>query len=332
MTTIAVVAHSGKSLGGGLGELREVLGRRGADPCMWYEVDKSRRAPKRVRRALADGADLVFVWGGDGMVQRCADALADSGVPLAVVPAGTANLFARNLGIPEDIERAVDIGLGGRRRLVDLGVVNGERFAVMAGAGFDAALLRDVDGASKSRLGRMAYVWSGARRLRRSAVRGRVKVDGRVVYEGPISCVLVGNVGALFGGVTVFPDAEPDDGRLEVAVVSADRVCDWVTVLWGAARGAPGASAFVRMYRGRSVRARFDRRVPYELDGGERGAADRLRVDVAPHALVLCVDGDGADVAGDRPSSVGATLLGAAPAGSERSEGPERSEREERGA
>ena len=294
MRTIAVVAHSDKQLGGGLQELRAALARRGADPQLWYEVDKSKRAPKRVRKALDGGADLVFVWGGDGMVQRCADVLADSGVPLAVVPAGTANLLARNLGIPRDIERAVDIGLGGVRRTLDLGRVNGERFAVMAGAGFDAAMIRDVDGSAKERLGRLSYVWSGARQLRRDATRGRVKIDGERVYEGPIACVLVGNVGSLFGGVTVFRDAEPDDGCLEVAVVTAGSGRDWLRTLWRTARGTPESSPFVRMYRGRSVRARFERAVPYELDGGHRGSTDRLRVDIEPRALVVCVDGTGA--------------------------------------
>jgi diacylglycerol kinase (ATP) len=288
--TIAVVAHRDKTLGGGLGELRDTLRREGGAEPMWFEVSKSKRAPSQVRQALADGADLIFVWGGDGMVQRCADALADSGVPLAVVPAGTANLLASNLGIPQDIERSVAIGLTGRRRLLDLGVLNGERFAVMAGAGFDAAMMHDVDSTAKSRFGRVAYVWSGMRQVGRGATRGRVKVDGVTVYSGPISCVLVGNVGALFGGVTVFSAAEPDDGSLDIAVVSAGRMRDWLGVLWRTARGHPETSSFVRLYRGKSLRAKFERKIPYELDGGDRGKTDRLRVDVAHHALVLCVE------------------------------------------
>jgi diacylglycerol kinase (ATP) len=287
MTTIAVIAHRDKELGGGLDELRETLRRHGVDDPLWYEVAKSRGAPKRARKALEQGADLVFVWGGDGMVQRCADALAGSDIALAIVPAGTANLLARNMGIPRDIDRAVRIGLSGQRRRVDLGVLNGERFAVMAGAGVDAAMLRDVDGTAKTRFGRLAYVWSAARQLRRTAVRGRVKVDGSPVYTGPISCVLIGNVGALFGGLTVFPDAEPDDGRLEVAVVSAGNLRQWSGVL---ARGRAGDSPFVRMYGGRAIRIRFTRAVPYEIDGGDRGETDRLRIDLAPGALTICVD------------------------------------------
>ena len=104
---VAVVAHSGKTLGGGLLELRRVLEAEDVTDPFWAEVPKSRKAPAQVQRALDEGAELVFAWGGDGMVQRCVDVLAGSKADLAIVPAGTANLFATNLGIPKDIEQAV---------------------------------------------------------------------------------------------------------------------------------------------------------------------------------------------------------------------------------
>src|SRR5918995_4507313 len=108
---VAVVAHSGKTLGGGLPALRRALADEGVVEPLWYEVHKSRKAPKKVRKAREKGADLIFVWGGDGMVQRCVDALAGTGATVAIVPAGTANLFAANLDIPEDLEEAVRIGV-----------------------------------------------------------------------------------------------------------------------------------------------------------------------------------------------------------------------------
>src|SRR4029450_182183 len=107
--------------GGGLEELREVLSAAGVTDPIWSEVPKSRFAPKRVRRALKDGAELVFVWGGDGMVQQCVDVLAGSDVPLAIIPAGTANLFASSLDLPQDIAEAVRIGLDGSERRLDVG-------------------------------------------------------------------------------------------------------------------------------------------------------------------------------------------------------------------
>ena len=125
---VAVVAHSGKTLGGGLPELRRVLEAEGIREPFWCEVPKSRKAPAQVRRALAEGAELLFAWGGDGMVQRCVDVLAGSSVSLAIIPAGTANLFATNLRIPKNIEEAVAIGLHGEARALDVvGAEHGRR-------------------------------------------------------------------------------------------------------------------------------------------------------------------------------------------------------------
>ena len=137
MPKIAVVAHTGKSLGGGLGELRRSTGTEGVADPLWYEVRKSRQAPKRARKALVHDAEVIFVWGGDGTVQRCIDAVAGTGAVLAILPAGTANLLASNLEIPADLAEAVRAGLKGERHRFDTASVNGEHFAVMAGAGFE---------------------------------------------------------------------------------------------------------------------------------------------------------------------------------------------------
>jgi diacylglycerol kinase (ATP) len=179
MTSVAVIAHARKKLGGGLPELRRVLATAGVTDPLWYEVPKSKQAPARVREALKDGADLVFVWGGDGIVQRCVDALAGSGALLAILPAGTANQLATSLGIPQDLEAAVQIGLHGARRKIDVGVLNGERFAVMAGTGFDALMIRSTGRKMKDRFGRAAYVWTGMKQLRARPMKARVTVDGK---------------------------------------------------------------------------------------------------------------------------------------------------------
>ena len=102
MTSVAVVVHVGKTFGGGLRQLRKALSAAGQRKALWYQVGKSREAGKAARRAVKAGAELVFVWGGDGTVQRCIDALAGSDIPVAILPAGTANLLARNFGIRDD--------------------------------------------------------------------------------------------------------------------------------------------------------------------------------------------------------------------------------------
>jgi diacylglycerol kinase (ATP) len=286
---VAVVANPAKSLGGGLLELRRALERAGVADPLWHEVPKSRKAPAALKQALAEGAELVFAWGGDGLVQRCIDALAGSDIPLGVLPAGTSNLLATNLELPFDIADAVAVGLGGERRRIDVGRFNGERFAVMAGSGIDAAMLRDAERGLKDRLGRVAYVWAGLKNLRSDPFAANVKVDGVSWFEGDVTCVLIGNLGGLFEGIEVFGDAQPDDGKLEVGVITADGFAQWARTAARTVVAAADTSPFVQATRGQSVKVKLDRKVLYELDGGDRSKTKSFKVKVEPAAVTLCV-------------------------------------------
>jgi diacylglycerol kinase (ATP) len=286
---VAVVAHSRKSLGGGLPELREILAREGVTDPLWYEVSKSRHAPEYARRAAAKGADVLFVWGGDGTVQRCIDAVAGSDTAVAILPAGTANLLAMNLRIPRDLAEAVQVGLHGDRCRLDTGSVNGERFTVMAGAGFDARMIADADGGKKDRLGRAAYVVTGVRNLGARRVNATVEVDGKRFFKGKVSCVLAANVGKILGGVEAFPEAQPDDGRLELGLVTAKNPVQWARTFGRLALGQPDKSPFVKVTQGKKFRIRFDKKVRYELDGGARPVSKKLRIKVRPGSVTLCV-------------------------------------------
>ena len=304
---MAVVAHAGKNLGGGLGELRRRLAEAGHAKPIWIEVPKSRKAPKAVRRAVKKGARLIFIWGGDGMVQRCIDALAGrKKVDIAIVPAGTANLLATNLGIPRDLAGAVAIGLGGARRRVDVGVVNGERFAVMAGAGFDAVLMRNVDSAQKRRLGKLAYFRSSLKAMQAKAVRLKIRVDGTTWFDGKASSVLFGNVGTITGGFKVFPDASDRDGALEIGVVTAHSGWQWARVLSRVATGRAERSPFVEMTRGKKIVVRMSRPMPYQLDGGDRGFAKRLKVKAVAGGISVRAPRAG-DVAAGRAAAASAS-------------------------
>jgi diacylglycerol kinase (ATP) len=289
MADVAVVAHAGKTLGGGLPELREILAREGVTDPLWYEVKKSRRAPKYARRAAAQGAAVMFVWGGDGTVQRCIDAVAGTDTAVAILPAGTANLLASNLDVPHDLTEAVQVGLHGDRRRLDTGSVNGERFMVMAGAGFDAQMISDADRGTKDRLGRVAYIVTGIRDLTAGRVRATVEVDGQPFFMGKVSCVLAANVGQILGGVEAFPQADPDDGRLELGVVTARNPVEWARTFGRLALGHPDQSPFVEVTQAKKIRIRFDRKVRYELDGGARPAANKLRIKVHPASVTVCV-------------------------------------------
>jgi len=289
MTSIAVVAHARKKLGGGLVELRRVLGDAGFEDPAWFEVAKSKFAPDCVRQAIDGGADLLFVWGGDGMVQQCIDAVGDAPVVLAILPAGTGNLLAHNLGIPIDLAQAVEVGLHGAHRTIDVGRVNGERFAVMAGTGLDALMIRDADRALKDRFGRVAYVWTGAKHLRMPPFRARIEVDGTRWFDGKAGCILVGNVGKILGGIEAFDDVDPEDGLLELGVITAKGITQWTRALVRTAVGSADRSKFVQTTKAKKIKITLDRKMPYELDGGDVKPVDRLKIRVEPAAVTICV-------------------------------------------
>jgi diacylglycerol kinase (ATP) len=274
---------------GGLGDAR------------WYEAKSGSKATPATEEALRDGADTVLAVGGDGTVRACAHALAGTGARLAVLPAGTANLFARSLDLPADPGAVVDLLTAGVTRTLDLGRCNDLRFAVMAGTGYDASLMRAVDDGPKERFGSLAYVWAGVREAgRQTPLPVRVEVDGRTFYRGGAVCVLVGNLGRLGAGVFAFPDASPTDGLLEVGVLTATTKRDWAGVAARVALRRPGSSPKVHMTRGVEIdvtwapagtkkqRSRA-KRVPFELDGGVKGSKRRLHYICEPGALRVLV-------------------------------------------
>ncbi|MYT19707.1 diacylglycerol kinase, partial [Streptomyces sp. SID7760] len=198
---------------------------------------------------------LVVVCGGDGTVRACADVLAGSGIPLAIVPCGTGNLLARNLGLPSAPAAALEEGLSGQAVGLDVGRLEGDgltptRFVVMAGAGFDAAMVRDASERLKARLGWVAYVVAALRHLRDPRMRLSIRLDGGAPLERRARMVVIGNVGSLQGGLPLLPDARPDSGRLELVLLDPRGPGGWLAAAGhlasraksGSARPAPGGS------------------------------------------------------------------------------------------
>jgi diacylglycerol kinase (ATP) len=289
MVNVAVIAHVDKTLGGGLPELRELLAQEGYDNPLWYEVETSSKAPKYARRALAQGAEVIFVYGGDGTVQSCIDALANTDAVIAILPAGTANLLAKNFDIPIDLPEAVRVGLHGTRRLLDTGTFNGEHFALMAGTGFDAFVIRQASQKLKGRIGRLAYFYTGTKNLSARPVKAEVEVDDKPYFKGKISCILVGNMGKSIGGIKVFNNAKPDDGILELAVVTAQNPIEWARTLRRIVQGKAEKSPFVQVTRGKEFRVRLKKRFPYEVDGSARAAVKKMEIKVDPSSITICV-------------------------------------------
>ncbi|MCU1501194.1 MAG: transcription regulator [Ilumatobacteraceae bacterium] len=285
---VGVVANTDKLRGRDVKRLRAALHDAGYGNAPWIEIAKGSEAKKAARKAVRAGAEVVLVCGGDGSVRAAAEALVDGDVALAVLPAGTANLFAGAFDLPSDPKEVVDLIRAGGRRTIDTGECNGQTFAVMAGAGFDAAMIDSADD-QKERLGTIAYVRAGVHEARtREVFEARVAIDGSTFFEGPATCVLVGNIGTLKGGVQAFPDASVTDGLLDVAVVTAAGMREWAALMLDAVRHRQRATAHAQLGRGADIVVELDRKHRYELDGGMKGRAKRLRLSAHPHSLVVC--------------------------------------------
>lgn len=292
MTLAAVIVNPSKvlDLEERRRELCAALAEAGWPEPLWLPTTPEDPGCGMAREAAAAGAEVVLVCGGDGTVMAVAGELAGTDVAVALVPSGTGNLLAANLGIPRAVPDAVAVALHGARRRIDVGEVEGAGvFTVMAGMGFDAAMVEQTPDDAKRRFGPAAYVASGLRNLTRHRMSLRIRLDGGRWRHHAASTVLVANVGRLQGGIPLLPDAEPDDGLLDVAVLAPSHLSDWVRLAGGVLLGRGGAAHGLETFRARTVEILATGDEPRELDGDAIAPERRLAARVRPGALVLCV-------------------------------------------
>lgn len=269
-------------------EVTEAMTAHGWKDPLWLETTPDETGRGLAEAAVAEQVDVVLASGGDGTVTACGEGVAGSGVPLAVLPAGTGNLLARNLGLPLALDQALAVGLTGRDRRLDVGNVNGHPFVAMAGIGFDAMLLDSTGEPLKKRLGWMAYAVSALRHLRARPVRATLRADGRPVLRRRASGIIVGNVGALQGGLVLLPGAEPDDGVLDLMVLTARGWSGWLALTVDVMLRRTRTGRVVRS-EFRELRVQLDRPQLWELDGEVMGMTRQLVVVVQPGRLLVRV-------------------------------------------
>jgi diacylglycerol kinase family enzyme len=246
-------------------------------------------------RALEAGASLVFAVGGDGTVRACAQVLAGTGVPLAIVPAGSANLTARALGVPRDADAALAAGFRGADCLVDVARVDlagvdqqgpGDMICTaMAGIGVDAAVVGATSERLKRTAGWPAYAAASAGHLLGPPAEFTIRLDGSPPLVRLARSVVVGNTGRLPGGFPILPDARPDDGMLDVGILAPAGLAGWVSVGYRAILASRRDDSQLERRRARTVEIRAAAPQPRQVDGEVVAPGEALSVSVLPGAL-----------------------------------------------
>lgn len=287
MAVVAVVTNTEKLTKKDARELQRSLAAAGFTDVQWLEVQHGSDAKAAAAKAVKHGADTVVVCGGDGTVRAAAEALVGTPAALAVVPRGTANLFASGLDLPTDIDDIVGVIARDERRVIDTARCNGHTFCVMAGVGFDVRMLSGAED-GKERMGTLAYVVSGVRAARqRKLFSTIITVDGEKFFDGRASCVLVGNAGRLKAGIEAFPGATSTDGMIHIAVVTATNLRKWGGLLVSAALRKPEWSRNAQLAQGRVITVDFTKKRRFELDGGVKTRVKRLEFKVRPRSLIV---------------------------------------------
>jgi diacylglycerol kinase (ATP) len=286
---------------------------------LWFETSVLDPGGEVARRALDAGAAVVMAAGGDGTVRAVAESLRGTGVPLALLPSGTGNVLARNLGLTlGNVRDAVDVAFVGRARPIDVGVVEAERadgsrsthaFVAMAGLGLDAQMVANTNATLKARAGWIAYVDAIARSLRDyNSVKVRYSLDGGSARSATVNTVIVGNCGLLPGNVLLLPEAEIDDGVLDIVAFRPGGFVGWVQIsvklFWenGVLRRSTVGRRLIslsreiralRYLRGKELTIRLEHPEEFELDGDPFGEAIAMKAWVDHLGLLVMVPDDG---------------------------------------
>ncbi|HEV6953807.1 MAG TPA: diacylglycerol kinase family protein [Promicromonospora sp.] len=319
---LAVVVNPSKQGAAGLQvQVRAYCSAHGLEEPLWYETSVDDPGQGPARRAIEAGADVVVAAGGDGTVRAVAETMVDSGVPMGVIPVGTGNLLARNLELPlTGVDEALDMIVHGRTRAIDVGWLrvtefapeprNGDHpnqpdhepdtgrrhiFLVIAGLGFDAAMVATADATLKKRVGWVAYFVAGLSHMQARRMRATLELDDSAPVEARARSIMVGNCGMLPGGVTLLPDAVLDDGVLDVAAVDVrGGVFGWAQLTLeiamqgvGVRNELPEKLGRIDHTKARRARIRVPAGEEAQVDGDPLGRAVEIDVHVQAGALLV---------------------------------------------
>ncbi|GAA2093201.1 hypothetical protein GCM10009841_02740 [Microlunatus panaciterrae] len=270
------------------------LRTRGWERPLWLETTQDDPGREMTARAVAERVDLVLAAGGDGTIRVVCSGLADSGIPFGLIPAGTGNLLAKNVGIPLDEREALRVAFEGVDRPIDVVRIvaddnedQADHFMVMAGIGIDAVIMQSTNTELKRAVGSAAYFVAAARNANHPALHTTIQVDDQPVIRRRAHVLVIGNVGFLQANIPLIPDAKPDDGLLDVLVASPRGLLDWLRLIARVLTRQRRTDNQLDRLTGRKVTIRVQEGDQYQLDGDTVGHAHKLTAEVLPGGLII---------------------------------------------
>jgi diacylglycerol kinase family enzyme/membrane-associated phospholipid phosphatase len=324
------------------GKVYEVVVREGWNAPMWFETTVEDPGAGQAQAALEAGVDLIVTAGGDGTVRAVCEEVARTGVAVGIIPLGTGNLLARNMGLPLNTREAIEVAFSGQDRAIDLAtfatnarfdftlpsppkppalpspaatpelatgpaesgpepepigdVEESEEppttetsFLVMAGLGMDAEIMSGVDDNLKDKDGWFAYFLSGMKALRFPTMRVHISVDDGPFHRFRARTVVIGNVGFLQAGIPLLPNAQLDDGLLDVVVLAPKRFIGWIAIVVRVMGRTRRTDKALNRMTGHKIVVRTEAPAPMQLDGDPVGSGTEITAEVHHGVLLVRV-------------------------------------------
>jgi YegS/Rv2252/BmrU family lipid kinase len=255
------------------------------------EVVSDKREAESISQAIVrhrEDVDLVIIGGGDGTMNDAIAGLVETGLPLGIIPLGTANDLARTLNLPTDPVAACDVIVNGSPKAIDVGEANGHYFFNVASIGLSVDITRDLDSDAKKKYGVFAYLFTAFRRtFKVRPFHAEIRTATESIHVKTVQ-IAVGNGRFYGGGMTVAEDAAIDDGQLDLYSLE---VAHWWKVFLltpSIMRGQQERSRWIRTMRGETFEILTRRRRPLNTDG-EISTYTPVKFRVLPQAIQVMV-------------------------------------------
>ena len=326
------------------GKVYDVVVREGWNVPLWFETTVEDPGAGQAQAALEAGVDLIVTAGGDGTVRAVCEEVARTGVAVGIIPLGTGNLLARNMGLPLNTREAIEVAFSGQDRAIDLATfatnasfdfklpsvpkqvapalpapaaipelttgppesstepesptesdepaeqpVTETSFLVMAGLGMDAEIMSGVDDKLKEKVGWFAYFLSGMKALRFPTMRVHISVDDGPFHRFRARTVVIGNVGFLQAGIPLLPNAQLDDGLLDVVVLAPKRFIGWIAIVVRVMGRTTRTDKALNRMTGHRIVVRTEAPAPMQLDGDPVGSGTEITAEVHHGVLLVRV-------------------------------------------